>query len=235
MLLLFRQLKSSIKDGSFRKYTFIAIGELILVVLGILIAFQLENLREEHQKRQSEKEIIKQIHADFIYNEEQFLKTTAGHQNVKNSVDWILKELPLKESKQPRDSIKKYLAGTFLAITFDPAQTSIESLINNPTFDLITNDSLRFYINRWKDVVEDYNEEEIGGQNTFYTRYTQYFIESIPLTQIVGPDSLQNMDALSTVEFENLVRERGIATQYVLGEKGLVEHLLKRILELTKE
>lgn len=50
MLRFLRQFRiSAINSEQFNKYLLYALGEIILVVIGILIALQINNLNEEHK------------------------------------------------------------------------------------------------------------------------------------------------------------------------------------------
>jgi len=53
--------KQLIESGKAREYAAYAIGEIVLVVIGILIALQLNNLNENRKNRAFEKEILQQI------------------------------------------------------------------------------------------------------------------------------------------------------------------------------
>ena len=48
--------------GKYFKYAF---GEIILVVIGILIALQINNWNENHKKRKLEKSVLHQINKEF--------------------------------------------------------------------------------------------------------------------------------------------------------------------------
>ena len=62
MITLFRKIRQSlIESSSTRKYLLYAIGEIALVVLGILIALQINNWNEENKRRQGEKEIVENL------------------------------------------------------------------------------------------------------------------------------------------------------------------------------
>lgn len=52
--------------GTYLKY---AIGEIILVVIGILIALQINTWNQERLDSKAEKEIIAELHTDFVQNE----------------------------------------------------------------------------------------------------------------------------------------------------------------------
>lgn len=63
MLRFFRQIRQKLlKNGNLRKYFWYALGEIFLVVIGILIALQINNWNEE---RKQEEEAIKLL-SDFV-------------------------------------------------------------------------------------------------------------------------------------------------------------------------
>jgi hypothetical protein len=54
MILLLRKLKQTLFDnGQFRKYLVYALGEMLLVIIGILIALQIDNWNADKQKEAS--------------------------------------------------------------------------------------------------------------------------------------------------------------------------------------
>ena len=53
------------KTGKYFKY---AIGEIILVMIGILLALQVNNWNNKRIEQNEEKEVIAKLHADFIEN-----------------------------------------------------------------------------------------------------------------------------------------------------------------------
>ena len=59
MLKFFRSIrKKLIEEDNVRKYLLYAIGEILLVVIGILIALQINNWNEERKDRASEADIL---------------------------------------------------------------------------------------------------------------------------------------------------------------------------------
>ena len=235
MLFALRKLRNTmLKQSKFTSYILYAIGEILLVVAGILIAFQLEEWRDNSEKREKEQKILAQIHKEFLENAEQFEWVKKDHENVFNSADWLLQQYPLNKSTQSIDSIQFYFNKTFKVSTFDPSLAGIEALINTGTFDLITNDSLRNYLVGWRDVVKDYNEEEISSKNAFNDRYVNFFIDKIGIDQLTGQAPINNFDAINSIELKNILLERRILSQYILLESNSVEMFMDKIIRLTK-
>jgi sensor domain CHASE-containing protein len=62
MIQFFRKLRfSSLSRKRFPKYLLYATGEIVLVVIGILIALQINNCNENRQERQQEQVLLKQL------------------------------------------------------------------------------------------------------------------------------------------------------------------------------
>lgn len=235
MLFLLRKIRNQLlMKNKYTTYLFYAIGEILLVVAGILIAFQLEEWRDNSEKREKEQKILAQIHNEFLENTEQFQWVKKDHENVFHSADWLLQQYPLNESEKSIDSIQFHFNKTFKVSTFDPSLAGIEALINTGTFDLITNDSLRNYLVGWRDVVKDYNEEEISSKNAFNDRYVNFFIDKIGIDQLTGQVPINNFDAINSIELKNLLIERRILSHFILLESNSVERFMKNIMRLTK-
>ena len=69
MLTFLRKIKRSlVESGSARKYLLYAIGEITLVVIGILIALQINNWNEWRKDRKKEKEILTELAVTLTNN-----------------------------------------------------------------------------------------------------------------------------------------------------------------------
>ncbi|PWG06468.1 DUF6090 family protein [Polaribacter aquimarinus] len=67
MIKFFRKIRQKLLvEKSFNKYLFYAVGEIILVVIGILIALQINNWNEEQNNEQKVIKILKQVQKDLL-------------------------------------------------------------------------------------------------------------------------------------------------------------------------
>ena len=85
----------------------------------------------------------------------------------------------------------------------------------------------------WRDVVKDYNEEEISSKNAFNDRYVNFFIDKIGIDQLTGQAPINNFDDINSVELKNLLIERRILSQYILLESESIEMYMENIIKLT--
>ena len=75
MLKYFRRTRQKLfVEGSAKRYFFYAVGEIILVVIGILIALQINNWNENRKDKILEKEYLNRLLSDIEFDQ-QWLKT----------------------------------------------------------------------------------------------------------------------------------------------------------------
>ena len=141
------------KTGKYFKY---AIGEIILVVIGILIALQINNWNENRKEREQEQELLTQLQSEFKSNLEQLnQKTDIRNQMISASLK-LLHYIDRPETRHA-DSIIKYLARSGTAPTFDPIVNDINS---SGRIQLLKNTSLKEKLARWTSEVIQVTEEE---------------------------------------------------------------------------
>ena len=69
MLRFFRSLRQRLlTENKFSKYLLYAIGEILLVVIGILIALQVNTWNEERVEQAEEQAILRQLKTEFTLN-----------------------------------------------------------------------------------------------------------------------------------------------------------------------
>nr|WP_262916383.1 DUF6090 family protein [Aestuariivivens sediminis] len=70
MIKFFRKIRQNmIKENRVSKYFLYAVGEIVLVVIGILIALQINNKKEEINNRIVEQSILNNLKEDFNKNQ----------------------------------------------------------------------------------------------------------------------------------------------------------------------
>ncbi len=107
MIKFFRHIrKSLLNEGKTGKYFTYAIGEIILVVIGILIALQINNWNENRKDDIFENEILTQLRANLIKDKLALENNITNAQSAGASIDKILAE---DISQKVNDSIKYWL------------------------------------------------------------------------------------------------------------------------------
>ncbi len=186
MLTFFRRIRKELLDGgATRKYLLYAIGEIALVVIGILIALQINNWNENKSKSLRENDYLMALSADFNQTKSEFENNKNEHQTVKVSMKLILDwaesgSVPLDE--QPRfDSV---FGGVFWHPSFDPPLGTIEAILGSGNVDLIENRELVSQLTQWTSFVDNYRSVESRAVDHFYQVIYPFMSERVNLQDL---------------------------------------------------
>jgi hypothetical protein len=107
MIKFFRKIRYQLLgEGNTGKYLKYAIGEILLVVIGILIALSINNWNEERKSIQKGREILSDIRDNVEFNTIRFQKDIEITREVINSIDILLNNITV--TKVYNDSLDKY-------------------------------------------------------------------------------------------------------------------------------
>ena len=174
MIKIFRKIRQNLimenKTGKYFKY---AIGEIVLVVIGILIALQINNWNESRKDRLEEQELLTQLQSEFQSNLNQLDQKIAMRNSM---IDASLKLLDYVDNPETRhtDSILKHIGYTVLAPTFDPI---VNDIISSGRIQLLQNTSLKEKLSRWTSELVQVTEEEQVWLNYRSNNYTPLLLE----------------------------------------------------------
>ena len=122
--------------------------------------------------------------------------------------------------------------------TYNPSQSSLESLINSSSFDLIKNKQLKGFLMSWKDLVIDYQETELRYTAFVDTQLIPFRLKHISPTKNTDDQNLITLDHIQKQLFENLIRQRCQNMDYYnsdpIGEVALVRQTIDSIISLTE-
>lgn len=127
-----------------RTYLLYSTGEILLVVIGILIALQVNNWNEERIGRNQEVKILREIRNDLKSN---YVEIEEIHLNIKQKLSDINTVLSLIEDKQfaqEHDTLL-YVYNGFGTGIFNSANTGYQFLQSNG-LGIIRHDSLRIWV-----------------------------------------------------------------------------------------
>jgi hypothetical protein len=144
MLKLFRKIRLRLLDnGNLTRYLIYAFGEILLVVIGILIALQVNNLNENRKTRVDEGQILNDL---IIEIEDDFASLNYGierHSEAINSCKVLLNIF--NKSIDYNDSLSFHLAAVHYYTVFISNMGAYESL-KSKGLETISNEELRFEI-----------------------------------------------------------------------------------------
>ena len=144
MIKFFRHTRKDLMEkNKTSKYFKYAIGEIILVVIGILIALQINNWNENRKLQQREVQILKEIKSDLFQTKKDIVEAVNNHKEVVGTSQYLLEAIHLKLSYS--DSIFRGFTDASKEFEIVPKTSGFENL-KTIGLNTISNDSLRIAI-----------------------------------------------------------------------------------------
>lgn len=174
MIKFFRHIRQRmIKENRVSKYLMYAIGEIVLVVIGILIALQINNWNEEQKLKSEETKILRELQSALIGDLSDINSNIAEHTSAHRSCLLISKALT--EGLPYHDSLKFYFGDALNTTRFGHRPGPYETLKTKGA-DLVSNDSLRLllseYYDRW--VSYQFDLQELSLENFAQAKERQF-------------------------------------------------------------
>lgn len=176
MIKIFRKIRQKLlAENKFSKYLLYAIGEIILVVIGILIALNINNQNEQRKEIEQEQVILKQLVTDYKANLLQLEnKIEMRNKLIEESLNVL--NITSKDISISQDSLSMIFATFFMDPTFDPIENDV---MNSENMKLIRNDTLKQLLSHWTSDIKAYKESEL-------IQHHHYISEIIPFMKEVG-------------------------------------------------
>ncbi len=146
-------------ENKISRYLLYAIGEIILVVIGILIAIQLNQWRNDNQNEQQKQKILKALKVEFEsnlaqleivldFNDKTRKAAIESNQLINSNLDTI-----------DTDAFYKPTMNLGYTYSFNPINGALQSAISSGDIHLIDNDKLIELLFSWEYLVNDSMEE----------------------------------------------------------------------------
>lgn len=144
MIKFFRKIRqNSIKNNKVFNYLKYAFGEIILVVIGILIAVQINNWNENRKVQKQEIQIYSELKSDLLQTKNDILKTVSKHKEILKSNQQLIYDIYNKKTYS--DTIYNLFSQTGDDFKIIPKTSAFENL-KNIGLNILSNDSLRISI-----------------------------------------------------------------------------------------
>jgi hypothetical protein len=162
MIKLFRNIrKNLLNQGKTAKYFKYAIGEIVLVVIGILIALQINDWNERQKQLKQEYKILVSLEADFIKSKERLSQTLKMQNNVIKKGSELIKMYEGKIPRAPNDTLMNYIAyGAYSWYREELLTGAYDAYINTGNSELIRNENLTKLMAEYFSILESGFEDQ---------------------------------------------------------------------------
>jgi hypothetical protein len=236
MIKFFRKIRFDLmeknKTGKYLKY---AIGEIVLVVIGILIALSINNWNESRKDSISELTALKDLRQEFSKNTIVFKE---HHQfKINTTLKWVAFISKISDPNLTESNLT--FRPTAIGVrTYNPSKSILNSILSTGKIDKVENDSLKYFLTDWNDILLDYMEDEARHLDFWDKEITVLERKLIPYRyyNVDSIDTLKNdfkseietkklfLEAYSSLEYQNLL----LRNVYFLQENVRNgEHILK--------
>jgi hypothetical protein len=143
MIPFFRKVrKQHADDNQFLKYSRYAIGEIVLVVIGILIALQINNWNEDLKTQRRERVYLENIKADLLLNIEELNEFIEARESCVNSCDRLLGYFN-QTSRLEFDDFNYHSINVMVWYPFKQHDNTYQELLNSGNLAIISDKVIR--------------------------------------------------------------------------------------------
>ena len=163
MLRFFRKIRQQlITENKFSKYLLYALGEIALVVIGILIALAINNWNENRILENKEQYYLEGLKNEFEQNKIKLQNlievNRLNYQNSKKIVAVIDRSEDIEEKELSEILFNSFSYG----IAYNPNNSLLNELINSGSLEDISNPELRKHLTGWESFVQSVHIQEVS-------------------------------------------------------------------------
>ncbi|WMI69054.1 DUF6090 family protein [Mangrovimonas sp. YM274] len=218
MILFFKKLRQQLLNkNKFGRYLLYAIGEIVLVVIGILIALAVNNSNQNRALKKKEQTYLHGLHDEFTTSQLKLKELIAVNKRNFEGAKTLLQYTSHPETPPTERVFSELLFNTLASdISFNPNNSLLNEIINSGSLKDLSNDQLRILLTNWIATIEDISKQEtdLGIQrekvldlfrSDAYSLKTIFDLtgasQEIGLQPTAQPTS--NLELLQSQEFEN--------------------------------
>ena len=236
--------KILVREGAIRKYFKYAFGEIILTMISILLAVQVNNWNEKRIERNEIHTIIGDLGNEFTQNMKNIKlkieELNATFYNAKNLIELVGK----KESELKTHNIDSLLAISFKYKKFNPSEDVISALLQSGKLKLLKKNIIKDLLFQWSSnkVVLNQHFEDLHGSTSNVLSYLtiNYSLKDFDLysnEKLTGKSNLKTNKYVifQDIVFENLIENQIYYTYGYLKSLKNTEKIIDRIIVFTSK
>lgn len=186
-----------IKQNKVSKYLLYAFGEILLVVIGILIALQINNWNQHQQELKKEEQIIASLHVEFNQNKKLIKTRINAVQKSTDACFQIMDVLLIGETATNAKHIDSLLYWAIEYGPFIPNNNTYTEIINTGEIQLLTNEVV-------KNALFEYNRELDNNRATY--NMLEKWIEEGVLPYLTDHIAIRNIDIYGLIGWKDKSR-----------------------------
>ncbi|XWN35850.1 MAG: DUF6090 family protein [Balneola sp.] len=251
MLKFFRKIRQKLlSESKFSKYLLYALGEIVLVVIGILIALAINNSYNYNEQRKTEKKYLLSLQSEFKVN---LAKLDEEVKRNQDRVDAVNQILPLFDKSISDTVSNEYVSKLFFTVfgttlDYEPSNGVLIDIVSAGNLNLFKNQKLREYLASFESSIEHYKRQESEANNVKGNLQRLYYKKGSVrnIMRALGEDfeyqsiseNTNDKELFNSIEFENYLLDYLLTFSGANNDDylGRIEKEIKEILnEINKE
>lgn len=255
MIKFFRRIRQNLlSEGKTSKYLKYAIGEIILVVIGILLALQINTWNQQRIENKKEIELLTSLKEEFqnnLVNLEESININAKATQSCLELTQIIRSDSLS---QKSDLVNELLISIGNFYSFDALTGVSSEIVNSGKLSILKNGAIREQLGNWLTLIIDCEEDILFRSDNYTMNLMPFFMKRFPLAngELTKKLPLDKSNYLTTykekspfkfnlpkedlMEFENQIWHHKHNQDYVvINELNLKDFILTTITMLEKE
>ena len=226
--------------GKYFKY---AIGEILLVVIGILIALQINNWNENRKERSNEIKILNTLNAEFTRNGNTLDSLLLELKVIEQSLSFVLQKIePNPKINFTAVELDSILYNSFDNPVWKRSEYTLRNLESSGKLSALSNEDLRSKLYEWSLVATDVEDKDtdasVGFQNllNYYKengslRNLDVFGDYIPEGRSLL--AYDHKKFFSDLTFENMIDDYMVFTRQRIKRYQKAKIIINEIINLT--
>ena len=221
------------EENKTRKYLKYAVGEIVLVMIGILLALQVNNWNENRKISNTEQLLLRDLRTEIQSNIvalDEIIKSHSSSLDAIITLDSVITNL--RQVNRPLELGRLIRAHDYNS-TYDPSTGILNSIINSGKLDYISNRELRYKLSSLNDIILDTNE----SADEFSEMRSQFYwplLGQLYERQIVGRFKFNHVKIINSSEFNWWLLLAKLNRIEGLAEENELMKTLEEILELIE-
>lgn len=167
MIKFFRTIRQQlVNEGKTSKYLKYAIGEIVLVVIGILIALQINNWNEERKMSLKEKQLLQNLQGEFIDNLQDLDSIALEVDKVIGFLEKVFDLFSPSTVNLSQDSLNSWLSKSMYSPNWKPSEFLLNSMNNSGSIAELKNEELKLLLYKWSRQQKEMTEIRLRTERT---------------------------------------------------------------------
>ncbi len=199
MIKFFRHIRERLlNENKFSKYLLYAIGEIVLVVIGILIALSINNWNEGQSKRKAELNFYRNTKQQLLDDADNIAGELRYNNKYNEQYNYAIKLIQAND-KSKKDSLGKIAVNLIGYSDFDGQGNIYETMVNSGDLKLLNNEKIIEKLRRLEETYYYLNRME-----SIHFDAVMSMIPDVIQTTQLSTGKVENEEYLYGLTFENL-------------------------------